>query len=321
MTSTTKRTIIVGFPLSDPYAGRPTTYGVVQPDGTNTGTVSSVTITRTSHTGDLTLSTPGDENWINYDFHGRVKVNSSGRKYFKNCWFYGNGALTSNTACLDCTNANVTNVIAEDCTMIPTTPTLWQDGIIGHHYTATRCNVQYCADGFGVYNTSDPTGDLGVTIQMCYVTNFGWWYPDPNQSDGTHSDGIQIQGGANMQVLGNYIHGYYNTSIGTSPWGRLNLTTVKDPLHHNVSNMMYTPNVGAITNTFVDKNWFYGSEIAVNASSSGNNGNNIGTWTNNIFGKGTTYYAGYTLDFYHGATWTQSGNLYDDSSAITIHTP
>lgn len=306
----------LGFPTNDPFASRPTTYGVTRPNATNTGIVIAPSLTRTSQ-GALTVTTSGTQTWNNVDFHGDVIIQASGLKYFKNCRFYG-GTTTSNTGCVDCRHVNVSNVVLEDCQMIPATPSLWYDGVIGHHYTMTRCNVQNVVDGAGVYNNNSghETDPTGVVIQMCRFSNFGWWNPDPNQTDGSHSDGTQMQGGDGTQILGNSYEGYFNTSIGNSPWGR----HTDDTQHRNLSGLMFTPNVGAITNTVVDKNWFDGSEIMVNAASSANGGHNLGTFTNNRFGK-NSYFSGYTLDFYHTATWTQSGNVYYvDNSAITVHT-
>lgn len=301
---------------TDPWAARNAlVMGVDQPNGSNTGYITDPSFTRTVVNGDQTLSTAGDQSYYHYDFNGRVKITSSGTKFFKNCRFYGNGALTSNTGTVDCTDSHVSDAQFEDCDFIPSTPTLWQDGIIGHHYSVFRCKFSHTVDGCGVYNTSDPTGALGVKIQQCYMDNFGWWNPDPNHADGSHTDGIQIQSGSGMQVLGNYIHAYFDTTIGNSPWSR-----VGDTSYRSLSCTMVTPGVGAVTNMTVDHNWFYGAEIQCNWSSAANAGNNLGTYTNNRHGR-DSYYAGYTLQVLAAATYSASGNVYDDNSAaITIHT-
>jgi len=150
---------------------------------------------------------------------------------------------------------------------------------------------------------------------MCHISKLGWWYPDPNHADGSHSDGIQIQGGSGTVMRGNYIDARFDTTIGDSPWSRNS-----DASYRAMSCLMYTPNVGAITNTVVDKNWLFGGEISVNCGSNSNAGNDLGDFTDNRFGR-DQYYTGHTLDFDSGAAFYANGNVYDDDdSAVTVRT-
>lgn len=300
--------------LDNAFTGREAMVaGVDKPTEQNTGAIMG--FPRTVVTGNTTITSSGDESYTHYDFYGRVKINASGHKYFKNCRFFGDSTLTSNTALVDCTHANVTNVELEDCDLIPDVPTLWQNGLLGHDYTLTRCKIQHVPDGCGVYNTNSPTGDVGVTVQMCHISKLGWWYPDPNQTDGTHADGIQIQGGSDMVVRGNYIDAHFDTSIGDSPWSRNS-----SPNYEALSCLMYTPNVGDITDSVVDKNWLFGGEISVNCGDDDNSGNDLGDFTDNRFGH-DQYYTEHTLDFDSGASFYASGNIYDDTeAAVTVRT-
>lgn len=320
-----------GYPTINLFAARDAMQvGVDKPTGNNTGIVSG--FSRTVVTGDTTITATGDQSWYHYDFYGRLKFNSSGQKYFRNCRFFGNSALTTSTGAVDCTNSAVTSIIIEDSTFFPGA-SQYNDCIIGWNYTLRRCNLQHGVDGCGVNPPSTATAN-GVTIEMCYFDNFAWFNPSAGQSDGSHSDGIQIQGGSGASIRGNYFNGYFDTSIGNSPWSRntayYSSTIGSDPLYHSLSNIQITPNISPVTGCTIDSNWCFGAEIGINASKSNNSGNNIGTITNNRFGHdqfigvngkaATPSNLPVQVLMNSGSTWTASGNVFDDTSAaITFH--
>lgn len=282
-------------------------WGVDQPTADTTGVLptSAYDPSRTVQSGNFTVAA-GNVSYENYDFEGKVSVTSSGRKYFRNCKFLGETGPSTEQGLLHVTNSAVSNVIAEDCDFIPTTPTAYFTGILGHHFTARRCKVRHCVDGFGAYNTAAPTAALGVLIEMCYVTDHSWFATAPGQTDGSHTDGVQIQGGAGMILRGNYFGGIHDVTVGDSPWSRLS-----DPSYRTISALMVTPNVGAVTGMVIDRNWFDGGEICCNITKDTNVGNNVGSLTNNRFGR-NQYYAAHTIDFRTGTNYTVSSNVYDD---------
>jgi len=305
----------LGAGLSDPWAARDAmVWGVDQPTASNTGILSTALYnpTRTSHSGTFTVPS-GAQSYDSHDFHGQVIVNTSGLKYFRNCGFYGNAAPTSSQGLLTCTSGSAANIVVEDSLFQAETPDQSLDAILGHHFVARRCRVRHCVDGFGVFNTSSPTGALGVTIEMCYIADHAFFYPAAGHTDGSHCDGVQIQGGAGMVLRGNYFTGIIDTSVGDSPWSR-----VGEAGHRGTSCLMITPNVGAITGMTISKNWFYGGEIGSNAAKATNAGNNLGSWTSNRFGR-NQYNTGHTIDIKTGAFYTASGNVYDDTGTpVTI---
>lgn len=282
-------------------------WGVDQPDSDNTGVLSTDIYdpSRTVVSGNLTVPA-GDVTYVDYDFEGRVSVTSAGRKYFRNCKFFGASGPATEQGLLHVTNASVSNVIVEDCDFIPSTPTAYFSGILGHHFTARRCKIRHCVDGIGVYNTAAPTAVLGVLVEMCYIVDHSWFATAPGQTDGSHTDGCQIQGGAGMILRGNYFGGTHDPTVGDSPWSRLS-----DPSYRSVSALMVTPNVGAVTAMNVERNWFGGGEICCNLTKSTNAGNNLGSLLDNRFDR-NQYYATHTIDIRTGAYYTASGNVYDD---------
>jgi hypothetical protein len=298
----------LGLGLTDPWAARDVmVWGEDKPDANNTGVLSTALYnpSRITQSGDFVVAA-GDVEYLNYDFQGRCTVNTTGRKYFRNCKFLGQASPSSEQGLLHLTSANATNVIVEDCDLVPSTPTAYFTGILGHHYVVRRSKFRHVVDGCGVYNTNSGQGAAatGVTIEMNLITDHSWFSTAPNQSDGSHCDCIQLQGGSGTIIRGNTLNAYNDTSVGNSPWSR-----VGESGHRGTSDLMFTPNVGAITACQILKNWCTGGEIASNAAAAGNAGNNLGTWTSNRFGGDS--YGGHTIDFRTGALYTASGNVYD----------
>jgi hypothetical protein len=312
MTSSNTLRYVVG--TGDPFVTRNAmVWGVDMPTTSNVGIVAG--FTRNVYTGDLVLNVSGDQTYMHYDFHGRVDVRSSGTKYFRNCRFYGAASPVNSQGLLHCTNASITNVVVEDSELIPETPSLWFSGALGHHFTLRRCKIQNCVDGIGVFNTSAPTATTGVVVELCYIGEHSWFYDPPStQADGSHNDGVQFQGGDGSVIRGNFFNAYNSMTVGDSPYTYL--TDTANP--HALSCLMYTPNVGAITNTIISNNWMFGAQIAVNAGSDANGGHFLGTFTDNRFNR-DQYYSTYTLSFDTNCTYTASGNVYDDDdSAVTV---
>lgn len=285
-------------------------WGVDQPTADNTGVLPTSVYdpSRTVQAGNFTVAT-GNVSYVDYDFQGKVSVTSSGRKYFRNCKFFGESGPSTEQGLLHVTNSAATNVIAEDCDFIPTTPTAYFTGILGHHFTARRCKIRHCVDGIGVYNTAAPTAALGVLVEMCYIADHSWFATAPSQTDGSHTDGCQIQGGAGMILRGNHFGGTHDVTVGDSPWSR-----IPEAGHRCVSALMVTPNVGAITAMVIEKNWFYGGEIVCNLTKATNAGNNLGSLIDNRFGR-DQYYLTNTINIKSGSLYVATGNVYDDDSS------
>ncbi len=304
-------------------------WGVDKPTLENTGVLPDVS--RTTTTGDQTLSSASNETFTNVNFKGQVTVTGTGTKTFNNCWFYGRQSNFFTThGLLQGTAAGHGMVICNDCTFLPDFPTYGTNGYLGHSAVLRRCRFERTVDLIGGYNTSATTSPLNLLVEMCFTDNHMWDVNDPNQTDGSHTDGIQLQsvsgaatglvatlvsGGGGTIIRGNYLRGRHDKTVSTPPYSR---RADDGTLARSTSMIQITPNVGAITGIEIRKNWFSGSEVQLQATQPANSGNNIGTFTDNRFER-NSYFVGHTIDMATGSTLTHSGNVYDDdNTAITV---
>lgn len=299
-------------------------WGVDKPTVDSTGVLPN--ITRTTRLTPLTLNTAGNQLFENIDFMAKVTVQSSGTKTFRNCTFASNGGAN---AMLQCTSAAVSDVQCYDCTLRPTTPDVSYNAVQGHHFQMYRCQFVNCVDMIRIHNTNAGQGAAatGVIIQQCLTRLHFWSASDPNQSDGSHTDGIQIEGGAGTVIRGNYFNSFHDKSLIAGPpysrqgyLGSFSGNAKDDTLARATTCIIGTPNVGAITGLTVAKNWFAGGEIQCNFGNDNNAGNDLGSFTDNRFER-NSYFTGHTLDFQNGATFVATGNVYDDDgTAVTVRT-
>lgn len=144
---------------------------------------------------------------------------------------------TNYTAIIDCTDVACTNALIEDSTFVPQLPNFRQAGMRGINYTARRNRLIWCSDSFDVFSS---TPDIFRSIKVVLEGNKGsdncYWHSTvpqftaqntgsftmttiwgdsytvtamPNNTDGTHNDFCQIQGGrggpSTFRATGNYV--------------------------------------------------------------------------------------------------------------------
>ena len=294
--------------MNPPWSGDMVTS--VRPSGGSTG-VPVGTVLRAYH-GDLVITTPGTV-IDSLDIFGFVTIKAADVT-IRNSRVRGSGPGSTNTGLINCTSAAVKNAVIEDVTLAPDYPSVWLDGVLGHDFTAVRVNAYDVVDGFGVFNTTGPAAN--VTIASSYVHDLSYFSSDPNHSDNrTHNDAIQIQGGSNIQVVGNYLEAYLSTSVGT-----------QDYLYPQAGfGVIVTPNVGPVTGARIDKNWITGSYIPIKLTT--------GTWGATTFGEvndnrfahdmrnvpmnGVNQW--FTILMTPDMTATTTGNVYDDTNTpVTV---
>jgi hypothetical protein len=302
-------------------------WGVDKPTPDITGTLPE--ITRSTINGNQTYSGTSTQEFNNIEFSGKVSITGSGTKIFRNCVFRSNGG---SGGLLHCVNALVADVQVYDSLFKPDTPSGTVNGVQGHHFQIYRSRFMDCIDAVRIHNVATDMGDAptGVILQQNLFDKH-MWVGDASSgfADGSHTDGVQIEGGSGTIIRGNYFNGYHNKAIVTPagpPFSRQGYlgafsgNAPDDTLARSTSCIMCTPNVGAVTGIEVRKNWFSGGEIMCNFGNDDNAGNNIGTFTDNRFER-NSYFTGHTLDFQNGASFTASGNVYDDDgTAVTIRT-
>jgi hypothetical protein len=188
--------------------------GETKPDATNTGLTGPTTTTSTG--GNLTFST-NDEVIENVRFERRVSV-AGKRITFRNCEFLGPATgLSSNL--VTCTNANCEDVLFERCTFrAQDISAAMGNAIMGHHYTARRCDMSHVIDGAGCAAPSDGPGPVEVTIEGCYIHDLAYLSPFPSQSDNvSHNDCIQLHsagGHHGVRIFGNTLAGFVDPDVG-----------------------------------------------------------------------------------------------------------
>jgi hypothetical protein len=284
--------------------------GGVRPSGGSTG-VPVGTVLKAYH-GDLVITTPGTV-IDSLDVFGFVTIKAADVT-IRNSRVRGSGPGSTNTGLINCTSAAVKNAVIEDVTLAPDYPSVWLDGVLGHDFTATRVNTYDVVDGFGVFNTTGPAAN--VTITSSWVHDLSYFSSDPNHPDNrTHNDAIQIQGGSNIQVVGNELDAYLSTSVGTQDY----------PYPQAGFGVIVTPNVGPVTGARIDKNWITGSYIPIKLTT--------GTWGATTFGEvndnrfahdmrnvpmdGVNQW--FTILMTPDMTATTTGNVYDDTNTpVTV---
>ena len=239
--------------------------------GQSTGVPAGATLTQ--HVGDIIITTPGTV-LDHMDITGFVKVRAA-NVTISNSIVRGSGPATSNTALIDANNAAVKNLVVSDTTLVPNTPSVWLDGIIGHDYTANRVDVYNTVDGFGVYNATGTKQYANVTIENSYIHDLSYFNSDPNHSDGTHNDGIQIQGGANITIVNNVIQGFRSMTAGTTNTG---IAAAPG------TGILAQGTVSAVSGLMIKNNSLDGSYYGLRVRSTVGAGT-VGTVTDNHFGR------------------------------------
>jgi len=167
----------------------------------------------------------------------------------------GNYKPTTNTGCVDANSPKVFNLRVEDSTINPILPHAFRDGIVGHEYKALRNHVFGTNDGMGVFNKPGGSVNTNVTIEGNYIHTTVYWdaVKDPGPApDGTHNDGIQVQGGSNIRIAGNTIvnNGVLGAGSKADPTKPRLL-----PHGHGCSVILQNNTGAALKNTVVEKNW------------------------------------------------------------------
>lgn len=166
----------------------------MKPDASNTGLLDPTVLTVVN--GDQVFGTSYNGQTVsNKDFHGYVKVTGSNIT-FKNCIFRG-GTPSGNNALLDLQNDGNpgTGNVVEDSEFVPTKPNATIDGIWAQNATIVRVNVHGSTDAI--------KASSNTTIRDSYLHDLQWYNYDPNTSDGTHNDTVQILDGTNIRVVHN----------------------------------------------------------------------------------------------------------------------
>ena len=225
--------------------------GTTVPDDTNTGVLPGVP--RTDYTGPTTI-TVGNQTFRNLDFNSIITL-AAPNVTFENCMFRGGAtAPTSNTAMVDVRSAAVSNARFFRCTFSPRDPSVWTNGLIGHDFTAERCLVEHCVDGFGVYNQHAESVDVHILGNL--VREMSWYSDDPNHTDGsgTHNDCVQQHSGRGLWIIGNAFHAYR--------WSEGGLETPATPQSSQIVLTQHTA-FFMVSDIHVNQNFIWGGDNGI----------------------------------------------------------
>lgn len=325
-------------------------YGSYKPGPTSTGlpnglTQSDLTVVTGNSSGDINITAAGV-----YDmkmFQGRVVIKTSGLVLFTRCYFAGKSSWDlGNTGVIDCENnpGTTKNCRVYDSVLAPSTPSIWANGISGHDFIAERCNVFNVCDGFDPGNALNAAGQANAQLRGNWVHDLAYFSPDATsptaERDHTHNDCIQWFGGANLDVVGNFLDGRMNPSLGAAQLSQANRNVVTgggpnnpfaDPTKDTLSagyNYVYpaiytnsaiqiTQGTGTLSGFNCDSNWFGGGGFSLNIGGSSNIVN-LGSVTNNRFIRTYQYNAICSPAPNNNITvgCTFSNNVYDDTGAL-----
>ena len=174
----------------------------------------------TVHFGDLALTDPGDVR------DGLVVVGKVTRAA-RDCGLKRSVVLgplvkpAAWTACINLDQAGYDGdgFLAEDVTVKAQTPSPYLDGIGGNNFTARRVNISGTTDGIRARAKNLTNGACNVHIEDPWIHDLIWWANDPQQTDGSHCDGIQYEGGDGLTVVGGLLECYVRSG-DTSPVNR-----------------------------------------------------------------------------------------------------
>ena len=219
----------------------PAQAAAAKPSASNPGVPAGTALTK--YTGPLTISVDGtiiDRKAVYGDLKIRAK-NVIIRNSYLHC---GTQVPSGNTGCVDANGSTVYNLLVTNNTINPDKPSYYRDGIVGHEFTARYNHITHTNDGIGIFSRPGGSVNANVTVQSNYIHDLTHWNKDPAHSDGSHNDGIQVQGGQNISIRGNTIIGSVVAGDGLAVYGT-----------HAGSALIVNQNVAKVANFVVDGNW------------------------------------------------------------------
>lgn len=273
--------------------------GSYEPDVARTGVPSGTTLTPVS--GNQIITTPGTV-LQDLDITGRVEIRAA-NVTIRRCRIRGDPTITSSYGLVHCTSGSASNVLVEDCTLACDSSTVsqWPDGILGHDYHARRCRIYDVEDGCGVFNVANPGDPSGVVVEGCYMGPLLRYATDAEQSDGSHDDVIQMQGGAGTILRYNKFWGYMSTTLADGALGGRQSPSQTQ----SVSCIMMNSTIGDPFDVEIYENWFYGGEVGLNLTDPalGVAGETTAIVHRNRFARHTTWFDDVPVLYLAAATW------------------
>jgi hypothetical protein len=189
------------------------------------------------------------------------------------------------------------NILIEDSEVTDTYPSLGNDDMRVANATVRRLNIHGGVDGIKLFSNS--------TVSASWIHGLTYFANDPGQSDGhTHNDAIQILGGSNFHVTGNWL----------------------DSATKDNSAIQVTQSIGSIGSLVISGNWADGGGCSFNFSGHNGAGKQLAlngiTVVNNRFGHSSARYNGRCaiVDDLTTKLVSSTGNVWDiTGNPVTIY--
>ncbi|MBM7798522.1 hypothetical protein JOE57_001443 [Microlunatus panaciterrae] len=173
-----------------------------KPSAANTGVPAGTKLKQ--HRGNITITKAGTH--LNgLDIHGFVNVKAKNVTISNSIIRGGRETVGNNQGLVS--NFGYANFVIENSEIKAEHPSKWFIGLRGWNFTARRIHI------IGNVDTVMIHGD-NVRIERSLLEKTDWYASHPMQNGGpTHSDGIQILQGRNIDIVGNTIRGIQNFPI------------------------------------------------------------------------------------------------------------
>jgi hypothetical protein len=267
-------------------------YGQDQPTSFNTGVLwDYADLTEYNAPTTRTVTLPAGTHLQNQIIYGDVLYTATGPVLLENCWLWGGDYVPSGSlAIIDSHNAASTSggnlirqyITAVDCTLVSQRSCTSRDGVRGKRLRLYRCDISKVNDGIGTWIYPADGTVCDVQVEGCYVHGLVYNNPDYTNpaapsptaiynADGTHNDGWQHQGGAEVWNHGNFFDGSDGTCHPSA-----NKNPRKEWLHDlfNRDGFTWANGSGQIVNAnvnpqlgptvLVEASWFRGWNVHIN---------------------------------------------------------
>jgi len=256
------------------------------------------------------------------------KVTHAGSALITDCILMGSpNALTSgNDAVVLCTNTRTGIAVYKDCEVFPQVESPGRNCFLGWQYEAERVWGHGGEDIFGVYNTTAAANN--VKIKGCLIEDMAYSYPDRDHADGSHSDGIQVQGGTNTDIIGNAIWGTAHYMLGSSTYYNVagnnvndlgDWTLLKSPAQNPGAGLIlsWASASGVVapvdSTVVVDSNYFHHTKAQLLIKNTANNfvctNNKFSTTYAPVANVNGTVHNSVALNFTHNPYWIRFDNI------------
>jgi hypothetical protein len=266
-----------------------------------------------------------------YIINARVAYGANGQ-VLNRCDIRGATAVTSGSDVgLVSNDGGFTGCVVQDSVLKPTNPSAWMNGVRSDNITVLRCDISGVCDGIDLYSFASGLNS-NTFIYGNYVHDLAGYGPDSIGRVFSHNDCIQITDGLNITVRYNNFQGFLDPSIGQASTNGVNPDY---PQMNTNSVMQLTQGTGIVTGLLFDGNWCDGGGATLNLINTGQAARNIGSVTNNKFGRSSYFQGGgagtdgvygsggdnsVTILSQGGLTYTSTaGNTYEDNGHATTN--